>query len=250
MKISVITLSLNSEKTIKKSIKSIIDQTYNNIEHIIIDGNSNDKTINIIKKFKKENIKIFFNKKKGIYNSLNLGIEKSTGDLITILNSDDIYNDNSYISNVISKFKTSQIDYLFSDVNYFDHNINDITRYYKSPNNPKKMIKYGIIPAHTSLVIKKEVLNYVGMYNENFKIAGDFEFFLRLFNIKELNFTKIEGIYVYMKSGGVSNSSIFSRILTHREILRAFKINNIPFSHILLFYRYILKLREFFKIVN
>ena len=132
MKVSIVTVCLNSEKTIKHSLNSVISQDYKNIEHIIIDGGSTDKTIKILNNYKFTKKRIFFEKGRSLYDSLNFGIKKCRGDLISILHSDDIYNNNKIISKVVKKSKNSKFKIFFGDVVYFNkNNFNKVTRYYQ-----------------------------------------------------------------------------------------------------------------------
>ena len=123
MKISIITVCLNSEDTIVDTLNSVITQTYNNIEHIIVDGGSTDRTIYFLKNYNFKNKNIILKKKCSLYNSINLGIRKAKGDIITILHSDDIYNSPNTIENVIRKIKNSKKKIFFGDVIYYKKKI-------------------------------------------------------------------------------------------------------------------------------
>ena len=187
IKISIITVTLNSEKTIRDTLNSISSQTYKNIEHIIVDGGSNDETLKILKRYPNKNKKIYSYKNSGIYKAINHGIKKSNGDFITILNSDDFYQSNNTITEVIkviNKNKNAKI--FFGNVVYFKElQYYNIKRYYSGNNFNRLQMHYGIMPPHPGSFIKKEVYLTNALYNENFKIASDFEFFLRTIYIKK-----------------------------------------------------------------
>ena len=256
MKISVITVTLNSEQTIRDTLNSVFSQTYKNIEHIIIDGGSKDKTLSILKKYPNKKKKIFIKNNFGIYKSINYGIQKSSGKYICILNSDDIYQSNDTIKNLvklISKNKSSKI--LLGNVAYFDNSdYYKITRFYSSKGFKKWKMRFGLMPPHPASIIKKEIYNKHGLYNENFKIAADFEFFLRLFLIKKENFKLVDQTYVRMRSGGISGKNIRSYWISTLEILRSFQINKIKTNLFFIIMRIPAKINQLFfyntKMVN
>ena len=181
MKISVITITLNSEKTIRDTLNSIISQTYKNIEHILVDGGSKDNTISILKDYKNKNKKIFIKKNFKIYESINFAIKKASGNFICILNSDDIFQSNNTIEKFV-KFssKHKKINIFFGETVYFNFfNYHSIKRYYSSKNFKVYQMRYGLMPPHPSSFIRRDIYKKYGLYDESFKIAGDLEIFLR-----------------------------------------------------------------------
>ena len=141
MKVSIITVCLNSEDTILDTLNSVLTQNYKNIEHIIVDGGSTDRTIFFLKRYNFKNKKIIFKKKCSLYNSINLGIKSATGDIITILHSDDIYNSTNTISKVIEKVKKSKKKLFFGDVVYYKDKFTNIIRYYRSTKFKRSIMK-------------------------------------------------------------------------------------------------------------
>ena len=178
MKISIITVCLNSEKTILSTLNSVINQRYKKIEHIIVDGGSTDKTISLIKKNKLKKT-IFIKKKSKIYEALNIGITKATGKWILILHSNDVLNDPYVIKNIISKLKNESQIYYGDVVYYSGQNHKKIVRNYSYPKYANSKINLGLIPPHTGCFISKKNYKIVGKYDESYKIAGDFDFFAR-----------------------------------------------------------------------
>ena len=160
MKISVITVTLNSKETIRDTLNSVYSQNYKNIEHIIVDGGSNDGTLSILKKYNNKKKKVFIKKNFGIYKSINYAIKKSTGKYICILNSDDIFQSNSTIKEfmkIASKNKNTKI--FLGNVAYFDNSdYYNITRFYSSMNFKSWKMKFGLMPPHPASFIKKEVI--------------------------------------------------------------------------------------------
>ena len=176
MKFSIITVCLNSEKTILYTLNSILNQTYKNIEHIIIDGGSTDRTLEIIKNYPFKNKKIFSTNSKGIYSAINEGIKKATGDYIAVLHSDDIYQNNytlEQVSKVIKENKEYEI--FLGNAVYFRNITSKISRYYSAFDFELKDLKYGIIPPHTASFINKNVYRKFGNYKTNYIIASDFD---------------------------------------------------------------------------
>ena len=227
MKVSIITVCLNSENTIRHTLNSVISQNYKNIEHILVDGGSKDKTIDIIKKYKFGKKRIFALKNKSLYDSINYAIKKSRGDLISILHSDDIYDNNFVIDKVVNISKKSKSKIFFGDVVYFNRlNFYKAIRFYPARNTSRKIFTYGNMPPHTGSFYKKEIFKKYGLYNGNFKIAGDFEHLFRLIYIKKLKFKILKFVVTRMRTGGLSGKNFNSFLTINREILETFKIYN------------------------
>ena len=248
LKISIITVSYNSEKTISDTIKSVYNQDYDNIEYIIVDGNSSDNTTNIIKEFEPKfngKIKWISESDKGIYDAMNKGLMMATGDIVGILNSDDFYTSNNVITTVANAFNNNKIDAIYADVHFIkDNNPEKISRYYSSKIFKRWLMRFGFMPAHPSFYIKRECLNKFGLYNTSYKIAADFEFLLRTIFIGKIKTQYIAKDFVTMRTGGASTSGINSHKQIMREHIRAFKENNIFTNRLLLSMRYIYKIFE------
>lgn len=228
MKISIITPCLNSENTIKYTLNSVLTQDYKSIEHIIVDGGSTDYTHKILQEYKFKKKKIIIANKSKLYEAINIGIKNSTGEVITILNSDDIYQSSHTLKKVINFIKKNNTKVFFGDVVYFrNDNFFKISRYYSSKKFYRWMLKFGIMPPHTGSFIYKSVYDQFGLYDEYYKIAGDFEFFLRIIFKGNVRFKKINSITTRMKLGGISSKNFYSYIISSIEILRALKMNNI-----------------------
>ena len=227
MKISIITVCLNSEKTLIYTLNSVINQTYNNVEHVIVDGGSKDETLNIIKNYRHKNKKIIYAKGKSLYESLNIGIKKSSGQLISILHSDDIFNSPNILSKVAKISKKTKKKIFFGSVVYFKNkNFDKIIRDYSIKNFSKKNLYFGNMPPHTGSFYKKEIFLKYGYYNKNFKIAGDFEHIFRLIFQKNLKYIKLNFIVTRMKTGGLSSKNLNSFLTINKEIIKSFKIYN------------------------
>ena len=245
MKVSIITACYNSEKTIKDTINSVLNQSYKNIEYIIIDGNSNDNTKDIISSYSNK-IKFISEPDNGIYDAINKGINIATGDIVGILNSDDFFPNNKIVDIIATNFinNYNQIDLLYGDI-AFVNDENKIIRYYSAKNFTNSLFKYGMMPPHPSVYIKREVYLQYGLYKTIYKIAADFELLLRYLSINNLKYKYINNTIVYMRFGGVSNSSIKNRLLLNKEILESCKNHKVKSSYLLIYSKYFLRIFEY-----
>ena len=243
MKISVITVCLNSEQTIEKTIKSVLSQKYLNYEYIVIDGGSSDSTLKIIKKYQKFLKTVVSIKDKGIFDAINKGIELAEGDIISIIHSDDIYYNNEVFDNVLFHFKSNlNLDCLIGTTIINKYNSNKIIRKYNPKIFKNWMLYFGFSPPHPSSFIKKKIYDDFGMYKIDYKIAGDFEFFLRIILKNKISFKILDKNFVIMKSGGKSSKSFISNIISTKEILKSFRENEIYTNLFLVLLRFPLKL--------
>jgi glycosyltransferase involved in cell wall biosynthesis len=247
MKVSIITPCFNSKKTIKFTLNSVISQTYKNIEHIIVDGQSSDGTKKIINEYPNVNKKIIC-KKSNIYEAINIGIKNSSGEIIAILNSDDLYESKNTIRDVVNIIKKNHKKYkiFLGDVVFFKKNITNLTRLYISKNFKSWFLKFGLMPPHPGSFVKKEVYTQIGNYNKKFKIAGDFDWFLRAILINKIPYKIFNKLVVRMRAGGVSGKNIFSYLLTTLEIIYSLKMNKIKSNFIYILARIPSKIKQFY----
>ena len=217
-KISIITVSLNSVKTIKQTIESILSQDYCNIEYIIIDGGSTDGTVKEIESFS-DKISYFISEPdKGIYDGMNKGIKAATGDIIGILNSDDFYPNNFVLSNVVKTFNNSNCDAVYGDLVYVkESDTSKIVRYWQAGEYSTSRIKNGWMLPHPTFFVKKSIYDRFGLYNTDLKTAADYEMILKLLYKQNINVIYIPMILVKMRLGGASNSSLMNRIRANKE---------------------------------
>lgn len=228
MKVSIITSCFNSEKTIEDTIQSVLSQTYPNIEYIIIDGKSTDKTLEIVNNQRDKITKVVSEEDNGIYDALNKGINLATGDIIGFLHSDDIFAHSNVIENVVKLFKETNTDAVYADLFYVDKkNTNKIIRNWKSGNYKYGVFLNGWMPPHPTVYIKKEVYNKLGFFNLDFKTAADYELMLRFFHKHKINLTYLKEVTVKMRVGGQSNVTLKNRINANKEDRKAWKINNL-----------------------
>ena len=245
MKITIITVCLNSQQTIELTFNSVLNQNYKNIEHIIVDGESNDATNVLISEYPFANKKVFVKKGLGLYGSLNFGIKKATGQYILILHSDDILNNENVITDLVKILKKKNCSCLFGSVIFFNKTINDTVRFYPSINFKLSDLKKGLIPPHTGSIIKKNIYKKY-LFNTSCKIAGDFDFFLRSLYLDKVDFAFTNTVVTRMKIGGISNKNINSYIRSSFEILKSLTNNTKNISFIKVFFRFVYKLKQIY----
>lgn len=246
MKITIITSVYNKSDTIGKAIESVISQTYNNIEYIVVDGNSTDGTIDIIKNFWDRIDKFISEKDKGIYDALNKGIKAASGDVIGFLHSDDLFFDEFVIEKIANAFNKYNVDGVYGDLIYtYKHNTGKILRYWKSSQYRPDMLKKGWMPPHTALFLKKSVYDKFGGFDLDFKISADYDFMLRV--LKDgIKIKYIPETICKMRVGGESNKSLKNIIRKSNEDLRALRKNNIG-GIVTLFIKNFSKITQFLK---
>ncbi len=246
MKISIITITYNSEETLEDTIKSVISQSYKNIEYIIIDGGSTDGTMDIVNKYKDFISTIVSEPDKGIYDAMNKGVERATGDLVGILNSDDFYANDTVLQNIANKIGKN--DGIYADLVYVDRvNTDKIIRYWKSKEYKEGSFLKGWMPPHPTFFIRKEIYNKYGNYNLSLKSAADYELMLRLIHKEKISITYLPEIITKMRVGGQSNASLSNRLKANNEDRMAWDINNIDPKFYSLYLKPIRKIGQFLK---
>ena len=248
MKVSIITATYNSVKTLKDTMESVLHQSYDDIEYIIVDGASTDGTLEIIKSYEQKfsgRLKYISEPDKGLYDAMNKGILMATGDIVGILNSDDFLNDVGIISMVVDQLKDSDIDAIYGDVHYVnDDNLAKCVRYYSSKIFTPALMRLGFIPAHPSFYCKTKVYREKGVFDLGFKQAADFELLLRLLYCERIKTRYIPYDFVTMRTGGLSSSGLKSHKAIMKDHCRALKHNNVSSNVFLLSLRYIYKVVE------
>jgi glycosyltransferase len=217
IKISIITATLNSAKFINKNLESVKSQTYKNIEHIIVDGLSNDNTIDLIRKSNFNMNNVITEKDNGIYEALNKGISASTGDIVGILHSDDLFEDSSILELIALHFTDVKVQAAYGNLKYINKNNTKIIRNWKSSEFNISKLKNGWMPPHPTLFIRKNVLFPKYLYNEKLAISSDYEMILKLFSQEIFRAVFIDKYLVRMRIGGKSNRSLNNVLLKMYE---------------------------------
>ena len=246
MKISIITATYNSQNTILDTLKCIENQSYQNIEHIIVDGGSKDNTLSIVKEFPHV-FKIISEPDEGIYDAMNKGINLSSGDVLGILNSDDIYFNNDTIKDVVSHFVNNDIDLTYGNILITDKFLKKVKRKWISNSFNKGSFKAGWHPPHPSLFVKKSIYNKFGLFNLEYEFAADFDLMLRFFEINQCKVMFINNFITKMRLGGKTTKSLKNIIEGNKEIINIFNQNNLKAVNLYSLKRILKKLLQYFK---
>ena len=245
MKISLITVSFNSGSTIKDAIESVLSQDHPDIEYIIVDGNSKDNTVNIIKSFGSKISKWISEPDAGIYDAMNKGIRMATGEVVGMINSDDFYFDTTILSKVAKAFADPEIDAVFGDLIFVDPgNLKKVVRTYSSKTwHPGKFAR-GFMPAHPTFFVRRKYYQQFGLFKTDYAIAADYELLIRFLYVNKLRYQYLPVTMVIMRKGGVSSRNIKSNIILNQEIIRGCRENGISTNKAKVYSKYFVKLFE------
>lgn len=265
MKISVITATWNSGKTVRDTLESVLAQSYKDYELIIKDGGSKDDTLAICREYEPRfegKMRIISERDKGIYDAMNQGIDATTGDVVGILNSDDFYTSSDVLQTVADQFeRTPEIDAVYGDVHYVkEDDTTQLVRYYSSRSFRRWMMRLGFMPAHPSFYCRKRVYESFkkecshrneneneyekSYFDTSYKIAADFENLLRMIFVNKIKTKYIQKDFVTMRMGGASSSGAASHKQINKDHMRAFKENGVYSNYFLISLRYVYKIVE------
>jgi len=246
MKVTIITVTLNSEKYLEDCIRSVIGQDYKDIEHIVIDGKSKDGTLAIIKKYEGHIAKWISEKDYGMYDAINTGMTMATGDIIGTLNSDDILASPDVISEVVRSFIDQHVDAVYGDLLYVNpDNLDRVIRVWKGLTFKRSRYKYGWMPAHPTFYFRRELLEKYGNYETHYFTAADYEFMARYLYRFKVNAYYIPKLLIKMRQGGMSNGNIYRRLRANRRDYLAMKKNGIPFAFFVSWLKPLIKLHQY-----
>lgn len=247
MKVSIITVCFNSSNTIEKTMLSVFEQTHGNIEYIFIDGKSTDDTISIIKKYENNITKLVSEPDLGIYDAMNKGITLATGEIVGILNSDDLYADKHVLADVMKYFSDDpDLDILYGNLNYVKNlNTKAIVRKWVSKPYYNGFFEHGNVPPHPALFLRSNVYKKVGLFNLEYKLAADYEFMFRVFKKHNFKSKYVNRLTVKMRLGGATNKSFENILNGNKEILKAWKNNGLKPPITLMFLRFVKRLVQF-----
>ena len=246
MKVTIITVTLNSARFLEDCIRSVIAQDYSDIEHIVVDGGSTDGTLEIVEKYKSHIAKWISEKDDGMYDAINKGMKMAGGDIIGVLNSDDMLASSDVISTIAAGFDQPDVDAVYGDLVYVDpENISRVKREWKGLSFKRSRFKYGWMPAHPTFYFRKNLLEKFGYYETHYFTASDYEFMARYLFYFRVNALYIPRLIVKMRTGGMSNISIYKRLRANRRDFLAMKRNRIPFPFIVSLMKPLIKLHQF-----
>lgn len=248
--VSVITATYNSGKTVRDTLQSIADQTYAEIEHIVIDGGSIDNTLSIVSEFPHV-AKVISEPDKGIYDAMNKGIKLATGEIIALLNSDDFYLSTDIVQKAIDLMQSEKTDTLYGDLVYVDPEITQkISRTWIAGPFHRKNFLYGWMPPHPTFFVRKKVYDHLGHFDIRLKSAADYELMLRFLFKEKVSVSYLRQVMVKMRSGGMSNASLGNRIQANKEDREAWRTNQLHPYFFTLWLKPLRKLFQFFRKPN
>lgn len=228
MKISLITICYNSEQTIRATLESVRLQNFSRLEYIIIDGASEDGTLSIIDEYKDIVSVIISEPDQGIYDAMNKGISLATGDVIGILNSDDVFADAQVLKDVANIFTDAEIDALYADLQYVKRDdITKVTRYWRSGKYKYGAFRRGWMPPHPTFYVRSTMYNRFGGFDLRLRTSADYELMLRFIHVNKINLHYLKRVIVKMRVGGQSNESLKNRMRGNNEDKLAWKYNGL-----------------------
>ena len=249
MKISVITVVYNAVDSVEDTIKSVIAQDYEDIEHIVIDGGSVDGTMDVVNRYREKLAVVISEADNGIYDAMNKGIDLATGDVIGNLNADDWYADNSVLSHVADAFSENEdLDAVYGDIVYVTKNKpHSIVRYWKSRPYREGLFEKGWMPAHPTFFVRREIYSRYGKFDLDLQIQSDFELTMRFMAVYKIKTRYLPGVMVKMRMGGVTNNRISNVIKGNLEAYAACRKNGLVVTPFFMVRKVLSRLPQFFR---
>jgi len=237
LKVSVITITHNSDSTINDCLASVKLQKYNHIEHIIVDGGSTDQTLSILNSNIAQIAVLISEPDRGIYDAMNKGINIATGDIICFLNSDDFYENNEVIYKAVKEFKKDpSLDACYADLIYVDKfDISKTVRYVKSGEFKEGLFSKGWCPPHPTFFVRRSVYERFGNFDLNYHLASDVELMMRFLEVQKINARYIPELWIKMRLGGITNKNFKNILIQNKEVLHALKNHNLSVNWISFF---------------
>ena len=249
MKVSIITITYNSSATVEDTLRTVVSQDYPNLEYIIIDGKSKDKTLEIVERYKHGISKVVSEKDKGLYDALNKGIKHATGDIIGMLHSDDLYANDQVISKVVKKFEEDpSTEGVYADLVFVNRtDVSKVMRTWNSGDYEEDDFLRGWMPPHPTFFVKKECYEKFGGFNTELKLSADYELMLRLIHKNKIKLAYLNEVIVKMRMGGVSNVSFFVKLKANLEDKMAWKLNGVKPGALTMLLKPLRKIGQYFK---
>ncbi|MEM9388424.1 MAG: glycosyltransferase family 2 protein [Pseudomonadota bacterium] len=245
MKLSIVTATYNAASHLKRTIDSVAEQDYENIEYVIVDGSSSDSSVDVIRAAGDRVSSWTSEPDQGIYDALNKGIERSSGDVVAFLHAGDVYASSDAASRMMSALKESDAHVAYSDVVFFrESDSSKVVRHYSSASFNAARIASGFMPAHPTMFVRRGTYERVGAYDISYAIAGDFDWVARAFSVHEVRSCYVEGVLIRMVAGGLSTRGWSSKKIITDEMLRACRAHGIRTGPIRLWLRFPIKTWE------
>ena len=248
LKITIITATYNSEATLRDTMDSILRQTWQGYEYIVVDGASTDSTLDIIKEYEPKfegKMKYISEPDRGIYDAMNKGIQMATGDVVGILNSDDYFTSADVVERFVSAFEDPTLDAVYGDIHFIrDGEPDRCARYYSSKRFSPGWLRFGFMPAHPSFYARREVFERAGLYKTDYKIGSDYEMMVRLFCKHKINAKYLPMDFVTMRLGGLSTRNLHSRLQLIKDDVRGCRENGIYTNVLMISTKFLFKIFE------
>jgi glycosyltransferase involved in cell wall biosynthesis len=230
MKISVITVTYNSAKTIADTMVSVGMQSYADIEHLVIDGASIDSTLKIVRSHMRPQTRLISESDDGIYAAMNKGLALASGEVVGFLNSDDLYADAYVLEKVANAFQDPAVEACYADLVYVSQDNRRVVRYWRSRSFIKGDFAKGWCPAHPTFYMRKSVIDRLGLFDRSYKLAADVEFMMRYLERGQIRSVYIPHVLVRMRVGGATNQSWKNIWKQNSEIFSGLRKNSVAFS--------------------
>lgn len=228
MKISIVTAVYNRAGSILATLNSVVSQDYPDVEHVVQDGGSSDGTVELVEAFYGDHIRLVSERDTGVYDGLNRGISRCTGDIVGLLHSDDQFAYEKLLSDIAKIFQDPSIDGIYGDLDYVSSkNQNIVVRHWVSGAFTKSSLRYGWMPPHPTVFVRRSVYERFGKFDTRFRVSGDYDAMLRFFQNDELNFAYLPRVMVRMATGGISNGSFINMLRKSREDLQIARRNKV-----------------------
>jgi len=248
MKISVITVAKNSASTIADTLVSVARQTYQPVEHIVIDGASSDETLSIIEREGRHVARVHSEPDSGIYDAMNKGIAQASGDVIGTLNADDVYAHQDVLQRVVAVFADPEIQACYADLVYVKRDdLTKVVRYWQSRPFTPGLFRCGWIPAHPTFFVRRELYDRYGDFDLRYQFQSDFELTMRFLEVKRVKSVYVPEIWVLMRMGGATNRSMANIIKGNLESLRACRSHGVSVGPWFFVKKFSMRIPQFFR---
>lgn len=247
--VSLITVCYNSGAYLGDCLRSIQTQTYPHIEHIIIDGKSSDNTLEVIQAHEAGIAHWVSEPDEGIYDAMNKGLARATGEIVGILNADDFYPHKHVIEQVVREFERSQADTLFGDLVYVAADqLDKVTRFFPGKGFRPSHMRRGLMPPHPTFFVKRTLYQAHGNFDTSYQICADFDLMVRLFCLHEVSYSYLPKVLVHMRSGGTSTQGLKSTRIINREMLKACRKHGLSTNLLRIYSKYFTKIFQLVRL--
>jgi glycosyltransferase involved in cell wall biosynthesis len=246
LKLSIITVCLNSAETIGHTLESVAAQTHREVEHIIVDGVSTDGTLDVVRKHSSSMLQVISEPDRGLYDAMNKGLTAASGDIIGYLNSDDVYASHDVLQKVATALAEPDIDACYGDLVYVQpDDMSQVVRYWRSCAYSPGLVERGWMPAHPTFFVRRSILQKIGGFDIRYRYQSDYELMVRLFLKERISAVHIPEVLVRMRTGGHTNRSIRNIVKGNIEAYRACRENGIKVSPFFILQKMMSRLPQF-----